>query len=95
MKDMNNENILHFIGASYDHQMAFVLVWSHTARRSLEKLLFDDEMQLNMMFKASIIRDLVKVSSLLLSNNYRAFPIIIVSIGPSPFFHLLSRVYIL
>ncbi len=66
MKDLNHENILHFMGAFYGHQMDLVLVWSHTGRRSLENLLFDEAMQLNMMFKASIIRDLVKVRFLIL-----------------------------
>lgn len=66
MKEINHENVLHFMGAAYDHNMRFVLVWSHTGRRSLENLLFDEEMQLNLMFKASIIRDLVKVNSLVL-----------------------------
>ncbi len=69
MKDINHENILHFMGACYDPNMTLVLVWSHVGRRSLEKLLFDEEMQLNMMFKASIIRDLVKVNSVSPNNQ--------------------------
>lgn len=66
MKDLNHENVEHFLGATFDLNGALVLVRLHTARRSLENVLFDEAMQLNMMFKASIIKDLVKVSNILI-----------------------------
>lgn len=58
---MHHENILHFVGAIVEQDKALVLVWLNTARRSLENVLFDEAIQLNAMFKASIMRDLVKV----------------------------------
>ncbi len=63
MKDANHENVTHLMGAAFDLSHSLILVWLHTGRRSLEKVLFDEEMQMNSMFKASIIRDLVKVGS--------------------------------
>ncbi len=73
MKDLNNENVKHFMGATIDENNSLVLVWLHTARRSLENVLFDNALQLNMMFKASIIRDLVKVSKIRFSIRKKEF----------------------
>lgn len=63
MKDLNHENVTHLLGATFDNNNALVLVWLHTGRRCLEQTLFNDDIQLNMMFKASIVRDLVKVKT--------------------------------
>lgn len=63
MKEVNHENIIHLIGATFDTDRTLILVWLQTGRRSLENVLFDQELELNKMFKASIVRDLVKVSA--------------------------------
>ncbi len=68
MKGLNHENLNQFIGASLGSLGAGaqepVFVWSHTARKSLETILFNDEMQLNAMIKSSIVRDIVNVSEI-------------------------------
>ncbi len=62
MKEVNQENVAHLMGATFDHSNTLMLIWLHMGRRSLESVLFDEAMQLNAMFKASITRDLVKVT---------------------------------
>lgn len=75
MKALNHENLNQFIGASLGESgQPPVFVWAHTARKSLETILFNDEMRLNGMIKASIVRDIVNV----------CFFILIVCMGSYP-----------
>lgn len=63
MKALNHENLNEFIGASLGEMMHQpIFVWANTARKSLQTILFNDEMQLNAMIESSIIRDIVNVS---------------------------------
>ncbi len=60
MKALSHENLNRFIGASLaEHPPVFV--WAHTVRKSLETILFNEDIQLNEMIKASIVRDIVNV----------------------------------
>lgn len=71
MKALNHENVNQFIGASLAKVEHPVFVWAHTTRKSLTSILFNEEMQLNPMVKASIVRDIVNVISAKANLVYR------------------------
>ncbi|XP_076056765.1 guanylate cyclase 32E-like isoform X2 [Oratosquilla oratoria] len=59
MRDVRHENLLPFIGASVDTG-AICILTAYSARGSLEDVLHNDDLQLDNMFVASLVADLIK-----------------------------------
>ena len=61
MREVRHENLLPFIGACVDSGSVCVIT-AYCARGSLYDVLNDHDLQLDHMFEASLIADLIKVS---------------------------------
>ena len=61
MRDVRHENLLPFIGACVDTGSVCVIT-AYCARGSLYDVLNDHDIQLDSMFEASLIADLMRVS---------------------------------
>jgi guanylate cyclase, other len=58
MREMRHENIITFIGASVDHQVA--ILTTYCARGSLADVLANEDLYLDYMFISSLVSDILK-----------------------------------
>lgn len=60
MRETRHESINGFVGICFDHGQTVIDMWGHCQRGALQDLLFDEAINLDMMFKSSIIRDIIR-----------------------------------
>ena len=60
MKDLHHDHLVRFIGACVESPSQCILT-EYCTRGSLQDILEDDEIQLDLSFKYSLIHDIVKV----------------------------------
>lgn len=58
---MNHENLNRFIGANLDDDGDVIILWKHCSKGNLAEIIYNDDIQLDMMFKTSMIKDIISV----------------------------------
>lgn len=58
---MNHDNLNRFVGANLDDSNEAVFLWRFCPKNSLSEILFNDDIRLDMMFKTSMIKDVISV----------------------------------
>ena len=67
MKDLQNDNLNTFVGMNLNYENKVAILWQFHSKGSLEDILFNDEINLDSIFKAAILTDILKVLRFILS----------------------------
>lgn len=62
LKEMNHENVNKFIGLSFNDGPFLLRIWVYCTKRSLQQIIFNEDIHLDDAFKVSILHDVVKVN---------------------------------
>lgn len=60
MRETRHESLNAFVGMCFDHGKTVIDIWGHCQRGALQDILFDEAINLDMMFKSSIMRDVIR-----------------------------------